>query len=405
MSTTPAPALTAIRPRAGFASALAILLLVVVMMGGTVSTPLFPIYAKADGLTPITITTVFAVYAVGILVTLLGFGRISDSVGRLPIIVLGVALAAVGMVIPILSSQLPALLIARLLTGVSVGFTTGATTAYLGELHGNRARAALVAGIANMAGLGLGALLGGVTAQLSDAPLRLPYALMIVLMLPVAVIGLLPETVPDRSAWSFRPQRPSIPESAMGVFVPAAAGVFTAFSVLGLTAGLAGSFLAGSLHSTNHILAGGAILLSFGAAALAQPITVRTDIRTGLIAGSILLPIGAVLFATALNTASLPIFLIGTTIGGAGAGTAFRAGLSAVTVAAPPTRVGEVASAYFAAAYLGLTMPVVGVGALAIWVPLSTAAIVFAIVVLVLATAVVIGANRRHSEPNCENQP
>ncbi len=400
MSTTPAPALTTIRPRAGFAFALAVLLLVVVMMGGTVSTPLFPIYAKADGLTPITITIVFAVYAVGILLTLLGFGRISDSVGRLPVMVLGVALAAVGMVIPILSSQLPELLIARLSTGVSVGFMTGATTAYLGELHGNRARAALVAGIANMAGLGLGALLGGVTAQLSDAPLRLPYALMIVLMLPVAAIGLLPETVRERSAgWSFRPQRPGIPDNAVGVFLPAAAAVFTAFSVLGLTASLAGSFLAGSLHSTNHILTGGAILLSFGAAALAQPITVRTDIRTGLIAGSILLPIGAILLATALDTASLPIFLTGTTIGGAGAGTAFRAGLSAVTVAAPPARVGEVASAYFAAAYLGLTVPVVGVGALAGWLPLATAAIIFAIVVLALATAVVIGAVRGRAEP------
>ncbi|MGY2062651.1 MFS transporter, partial [Nocardia gipuzkoensis] len=197
--------------------------------------------------------------------------------------VLGVALGAVGMIIPILSAQLPELLAARLLTGVSVGFTTGATTAYLGELHGNRARAALVAGIANMAGLGSGALLGGVVAQLSGESLRLPYALMLALMLPVAAIRLLPETVLDRSAgWTLRPQRPSIPESTVSVFIPAAAGVFTAFSVLGLTAGLAGSFLAGSLHTTDHVLAGGAILLSFGAAALAQPITVRTDIRTGL---------------------------------------------------------------------------------------------------------------------------
>src|SRR4051794_30765170 len=52
------------------------------MAFSTVPTPLYPIYQQQDGFTPFTVTVVFAVYAVGVVTSLLLAGHVSDWIGR-----------------------------------------------------------------------------------------------------------------------------------------------------------------------------------------------------------------------------------------------------------------------------------------------------------------------------------
>jgi hypothetical protein len=130
---------------------------------GTVPTPLWPLYAARDGLSPTTVTIAFACMVVGAGASLYLFGHLSDRWGRRRIIVpaleFGIAAAAVMAWWP----TLPGLLMGRILTGVAVGLMTSTATTYLTDLctagHPTQPRSrmpATVASVANLGGLSLG---------------------------------------------------------------------------------------------------------------------------------------------------------------------------------------------------------------------------------------------------------
>ena len=60
-------------------------LVVSLLAGSAAPTPLYAIYQRQWGFSPITTTIVFGVYAVAVLVALLTLGRLSDSIGRRPV--------------------------------------------------------------------------------------------------------------------------------------------------------------------------------------------------------------------------------------------------------------------------------------------------------------------------------
>src|SRR4051812_12780291 len=82
------------RPFAVVACALFVLLL-----DGNLPTPLYAGYREQFGFSGTTLTLIFAVYALALVPSLLIFGQLSDRVGRRPVIVGGLALAAVGLVL------------------------------------------------------------------------------------------------------------------------------------------------------------------------------------------------------------------------------------------------------------------------------------------------------------------
>ena len=94
------------------------------------------------------------------------------------------------------------LLIARVVSGVSIGMLTATATAYLSELDAAgaaacpRRRAEITATAANLGGIGLGPLLAGLLAQYAADPLVVPYLVVEALMLAgVLGLALVPETV------------------------------------------------------------------------------------------------------------------------------------------------------------------------------------------------------------------
>ena len=69
------------------------------LAGSSAPTPLYPIYQSLWHFTPITITVVFGVYAFAVLAALLFLGRLSDHVGRRPILLVTTLAQAVAMVV------------------------------------------------------------------------------------------------------------------------------------------------------------------------------------------------------------------------------------------------------------------------------------------------------------------
>ncbi|WP_217623048.1 MFS transporter [Streptomyces lunaelactis] len=362
------------------------------MAFSTVPTPLYPLYQQADGFGPFVVTVVFATYAVGVLTALFLAGHLSDWLGRRTVLLPAIVLSVASALVFASWTSVPALLVARLLSGLSVGLLTATATAYLDDLHrkarpgASSVRANVVATGANLGGLGLGTLVSGLLAEHTQAPLHTPYLIFLgLLVLGVLAVVLAPETVerPEPRP-RYRPQRVSVPDRARPAFFAAAGAALLIFAVFGLFTSLTPVVLK-DLHVASPTVTGLAAFLVFGSAALAQILLARLSTRTHLIAGLGFLAVGMAVLTTAVWTADLPLFLVGGVVSGAAAGTAFKGSVSTVLSLAVPERRGETLTGLFLAAYLGLSVPVLGLGLAAQTVPVRDAVLVFAGLVAVLA--------------------
>src|SRR3954462_2917657 len=73
--------------------------LFVLLLDGNLPTPLYAVYGEEFGFSGTIMRLIFAVYAIALIPSLLVFGQLSDRVGRRPVIVGGLAVAALGLVL------------------------------------------------------------------------------------------------------------------------------------------------------------------------------------------------------------------------------------------------------------------------------------------------------------------
>ncbi|MFD5793367.1 MFS transporter [Streptomyces diastatochromogenes] len=371
------------------------------MMGTTLPTPLYGLYREQIGFSELIVTVVFAVYAVGVIAALLIAGGFSDVLGRRPVLLAALGLAALSAVCFLSEGGLPLLYTGRVLSGFSAGLLSGTGTAAVLELAppARRGRAGLAATAANMGGLGLGPLLSGFLAEYAPWPLKLPFvAHLALLAVAMVVVCLLPETV-SRSVPrpSLRPQGMTVPPEVRGVFAPCALAAFAGFSMLGLFTAVAPAFLTETLGEHNLAVTGAVAFCVFCASTGGQLLMGQVGARRSLPWGCTVLVAGLLLIATSLLLESFPVLLAGAVTGGVGQGMAFRAGLTEVSTAAPPAHQGATISAFFVVAYVGISLPVVGVGAMTVALGLRGAGLVFTGCAVLLVTAVGIHVRRNLS--------
>jgi MFS family permease len=252
-------------------------------------------------------------------------------------------------------------------------------------------RAQLVAIATNLGGIGIGPLIAGVLAQYAPQPLRLPYLVFgIALAILAIAVALSPETTerPDPlPAW--RPQRIAVPTGTRRLFFAATAAGLASFAVYGMFTSLVPSLLAGILHQTSHALAGAVVFAAFAAGALAQILLGRIGNESTLRISPLLLIPGLALIVTAIWVPNLALFTAAGVVTGAGAGLLFRAALMAAASTAPPESRAEVLAGYFLGAYIGLSVPVVGLGIATEYAPVRSVILVFAALVAVTVLAAV----------------
>jgi MFS family permease len=248
--------------------------------------------------------------------------------------------------------------------------------------------------IVNLGGLGLGTLLAGLLADHCSSPLRLPFIVQLGLLAP-AVAGLMasPETVPRR-AFHFEPQRLKVPSEVRGVFVRGATAGFGSFAVAGVFSSVAPVFLGQILGKTSHALAGGIVFILFSASIFGQLAVSRLSDRRALVIGCGLLAGGVGLLALALGIESLAALIVSASIVGLGQGLVIGAGLAAINQRAPVEHRSETASSFFVVMYVGLSVPVIGVGVAANALSLRTAGIAFSAAVAALVLAVLASLAR-----------
>ena len=268
---------------------------------------------------------------------------------------------------------------------------SGAATAAVIELAGpgQKARAGFAATAANMGGLGCGPLLSGLLAQYAPWPLMLPFWVHLGLVAVASgITWFLPETVAEPKRWPpLQPQGVRVPPEVKGVFAPAAVAAFAGFALLGLFTAVAPSFASQTLGVHNLAVTGAVVFSVFLASTVGQSLTQRIGARLALPVGCAILVVGLMLVASSLIAESLALLVLGALFGGAGQGLAFRAALTLISGAAPAQHRGGTISAFFVVAYAGISLPVVGVGAMATWLGLREAGLIFTGCVMLLAAS------------------
>jgi MFS family permease len=373
----------------------------VTMAFSALPTPLYVLYQARDHFSTFMITVIFAAYAVGVAASLFLAGHLSDWAGRRRMVLLAVATNMASGLLFLLWPATAGLIVARLVSGVSIGMLTATATAYLNELHAaarpgaGTTRSEIVATAANLGGIGLGPLLAGLLAQYAGHALVIPYLVSETLMLAGAVaLAVAPETATvlrGEQRPAYRPQRVSVPPAHRPRFLAAAVAGGAVFALFGLFTSVAPSLLAGLLHNSSHAVAGVVSFAVFGAAALAQVVFGRLPRHEQVGLG-----IAAVLAGLALVTVSvwLPSFwllLAGGIVAGAGAGTAFRGLVATVIAITPASARGEGLAGLFLGSYIGLAIPVVGLGVATLWVSMQVS-----VLGLAVALSAVILAVARH---------
>jgi MFS family permease len=337
----------------------------------TAPSPLYSLYRRQDHLSSITVTIVYAVFAAGIVVSLLLVGHLSDWYGRRTLLIPALATALAAAIIFATSTSLPALLVGRVLTGLALGAATATAGAYLTDLDSGpngvaTRRAQIVSTVANVGGLATGPLVAGLLATYLPSLPRLIYIIFAVL-LAFALVAMWrsPEVRPlPIPRPRYRPQRLVVPAAARTQFSAALTGDFLVFTVFGLFAGLASAFLSGSLHRSSPALAGLTVFISFGVGAMTQVATATWPQRRLLSLGVPALIAGLAVIVTGawVHPPSLALFLTGAGLVGVGSGSIFRSALTTVLTTAPPKDRAAALALFYVVGYLGLSLPVVAAG-------------------------------------------
>ena len=342
----------------------------IVMAVATLPSPLYGLYRIRDGLSALTITIVFAIFAGGTIATLRRDSSLTGRIGRRGMMLAAVAMMIVAMGVLAAWKDLPGLLIGRLLTGVAVGLAAGPAITYLVELRlradpgASVVRARTIGTSINVGALGVGPLIAGCLAQWARWPLTLPYLVFIGLG-AVALAGLwaVPETGAPASRGATGNQ-PAGSARKVRLPVPAAAATLAGFAANGLFAGLSGLFLATTLHHPSLALAGASLFLLFSCGVASQLATAGLQASRVLALGTISMLVGLVLLVVSvrLSTPSLALFLISGALIGAGSGAVFKGTTGIVLEASPPESRVAMTSALLIALYVGLAVPVIGAG-------------------------------------------
>ena len=369
--------------------------------------PLYGVYQAQWRFSAITLTAVFGVYALGLLVALLVFGSVSDYLGRRRVVSVALAAGAAACGLFLAAHGVGLLFAARALTGVAVGTALGAAGAALIDLQPEGSeRGPVVTGAATLLGLAAGGLGTSALVQYGPAPTHLVWWLLLGASAAAAVAVLaIPETAARRpgALATLRP-RMAVPRQARGTFAVALPCLIAANALNGFYLALGPSLAAQVLGSPDLLWGGLAIFLVNGSGAAASVAFRAVSPSAAMLAGCLTLLGGAVMTLAAIETASAAAFLAGAAVAGVGVGTGFFLGAYRIlTLLAAPGQRASLIAAIWIVTYLAFSIPVVIAGVATTHFGLHQTAVVYCAALAVLAAAAA-GSFVLHRRPRREQR-
>jgi len=320
ITTPPAYQLSARRAFPLFAS-----ITVSFLASSSAPTPLYAQYQAAWGFSPITLTAIFAVYALAVLAALLVAGRLSDHLGRRPVLIGATAVQALTMLIFATANGVAALVVARIVQGLAAGVALAAVGAALLDL--DKMKGATANTLAPMLGTGSGALIAGLCIDFLPAPTELVYlALFAVFVVQGIGIAFAGETISPRPG-ALASLRPTfhVPPTVRSALLLAAPALVASWALAGFYASL-GPTLVRSFIGQSSALAGGLALFVMALGGIAAVSFITSGARKMMVIGVFALFAGVAITLVAVGDKSLVLFFIGTAVAGVGFGAGFQGG-------------------------------------------------------------------------------
>jgi len=336
------------------------LLLLAAAAGTNVPAPLLLVYRDELAMTDRSLTAIFGVYALGLMLALAVAGQAADRWGRRRVVLPAALCSGLASLFFILAQDSEGLLyVARFAQGAVSGTVFSVGSAWLVETATRRGSTAgpRVAAVTMTSGFGVGPAVSGLIGQWGPWPLALPYLLhVIVLALALTTAWGVAETLSRDRVEHYEDPPAAFRSGGLRTFVvviaPLAVCVyaFPASAVGGLPVLI--GFPVAPVALTG-LLAG----VTLGAGALAAPLQGRLGERTAPIAALC----GVVGFGGSALAASVSSLLLlavpASMVLGAGGGLALAASLARLPDVASDGRLGSISSGFYAVAYIGFGFP------------------------------------------------
>jgi MFS family permease len=372
-----------------------------VLFASSAPSPLYVVYQARWHFSAITLTSVFAVYVVALLVSLVFAGSLSDRVGRRPVLLGALLVQAGAMVLFGVAHDVDVLFAARIVQGLATGVATGALSGALIDLQpdGRPHLGALLSAAAPPLGLAAGALGSGLLVQYGPDPLRLVYWLLVAVF-AVAIAGVLamPETVERHDGDLRQVLRPRIgvPRPARAAFLAVAPVLVATWALSGLYLSLGPSLAVSLLHTSSHVT-GGLVIVALTATGALTSVLVRDrapeHVLTG---GALMLALGVGVTILGLNQEQTVLFFAGSVIAGVGFGAGFSGAFKTIVSLAPPTERSGLVAAVYVPCYVGFSVPAIAAGIAVTHAGLLATTNVYGSVLVVLALWAAAATTARH---------
>jgi NADPH:quinone reductase-like Zn-dependent oxidoreductase/predicted MFS family arabinose efflux permease len=376
-------------------------IVVSLLAASSAPTPLYAVYQAEWGFSAITTTVVFGVYALAVLASLLTLGKLSDHLGRRPVLLAAIAVQAVSMVVFVTASGVTELLIARVVQGISTGAAIGAVGA--GMLDIDRRRGTLANSVAPGVGTGAGALVSAIVVQFLPAPTHLIYLVLLTVLVVQAVgVALITETVrPKAGALASIVPEIKLPKTVRRPVFVAAPVLLAVWALAGFYGSLGPALVRGLTNSSSVVYGGLSLFVLACVAAISVLLLRKAPARRVMLIGVFTLIVGVAGTLVAIDAHSAVGFFIGTAVSGIGFGSGFQGSIRTVMPLAAAHERSGVLSLLYVVSYLGLGAPAVLAGFLVVHGGgVVVAAREYGLTVIVLAALAFLGLLRGRVRTN-----
>ena len=360
---------------------------------GAAPTPLYHQYQESLGLTPSTITIIFAAYVLSLLAALLTVGSLSDYIGRRPAILAALILNVVSMAMFMTADSATALIAARALQG----FATGLATATLGAaiLDNDRSHGPVLNSITAFGGLTAGSLGAGILVTYAPDPRQLVYVVLLALSAVEALIlWFMPETRQVRAGAlaSLRPHV-NVPARASRAMVRVTPVTIATWALGGFYFSLMPALVRVATGATLPVV-GGLVVSALTLSGAISVLLLRSALpRRMLSVGTVVLAAGVAITLAGVREQLVWLMLVGTVASGIGFGATFSGAMRTVLPLAQTDERAELLAAFYVVGYLSFSLPAVLTGFAVPIVGLTAAAYVYGGVVILMALASTIAAS------------
>ncbi|MDT8895873.1 MFS transporter [Halomonas sp. I1] len=338
------------------------LVVVAFLAASGVPTPLYPLYQASWHFSTPMLTLAFAIYMFALLLALLMTGRLSEYLGRRPVILLGLSIELVSMLAFLVAQDFGVLLLARALQGLATGIATSALGAAL--IDTDHRRGPILASVAPLVGMGLGALCSGFLVDLAPYPMRLGFLLMTGLFVwqLIGMRGTQESVSPRPGALASLKPTARIPASVRPTFLRVIPACIASWSLGGFSLSL-GPVLARQVSGIDNAMIGGLLVCLLAVmGALGVWCLQRQNTRWILVLSGVLLPLGMAIVLWGVVRHDILILLAGITVAGPGFGAGFMGAMRAIMSLAPQGERASLMAVLYVASYLSASLPALMAG-------------------------------------------